>query len=108
MICIYLILRMAYMIDFTNLSSSSATIISIAIILLSGFLATRVTRLFNLPNVTAYILTGIILGPYVLNLISDSFVKGTAFLPDLALSFIAFSTGEFFKIETLKKAESRL
>jgi len=104
MICIYLILRMAYMIDFTNLSSSSATIISIAIILLSGFLATRVTRLFNLPNVTAYILTGIILGPYVLNLISDSFVKGTAFLPDLALSFIAFSTGEFFKIETLKKS----
>lgn len=89
---------------FSDLSSTSSTIISISIILLCGFLATRLTRLLKLPNVTAYILTGIVLGPYVLNLIPMSFVKGTDFLPDLALSFIAFSTGEFFRIETLKKS----
>lgn len=91
-------------IDINLMPKTSATIISIALILMSGFLMTRLTKLLNLPNVTAYILAGIILGPYVLKIIPTSFVENTAFLPDLALSFIAFSTGEFFKIETLKKS----
>lgn len=64
---------------------------------------TRLTKLLRLPNVTAYILTGILMGPFCLNLIPDGFVKGTEFLPDLALAFIAFSTGEFFKLSSLKK-----
>lgn len=91
-------------IDINLMPKTSATIISIALILMSGFLMTRLTKLLNLPNVTAYILAGIVLGPYVLKIIPTSFVENTAFLPDLALSFIAFSTGEFFKIETLKKS----
>lgn len=87
-----------------GLAPSAATVISISIILLCGFLATRLTRQIKLPDVTAYIVTGILLGPYFFNIIPLDFIKGTDFLPDLALSFIAFSTGEFFKIETLKKS----
>lgn len=68
-----------------------------------GFLATRVTKKLKLPNVTAYIITGILIGPYVLNLIPENIINGTAFLSDIALAFIAFSTGEFFKFSTLKK-----
>ncbi|MBQ1477216.1 MAG: cation:proton antiporter [Erysipelotrichaceae bacterium] len=86
------------------LSHSASVIISIAVILLSGFLFTRITKLLKLPDVTAYILAGIIIGPYVFDLIPASFVPGTDFLPDLALSFIAFSTGEFFRVENLKKS----
>lgn len=68
-----------------------------------GFLATRITKKLKLPNVTAYIITGILIGPYVLNLIPTKIIEGTAFLSDIALAFIAFSTGEFFKFSVLKK-----
>ena len=78
-------------------------IISISLMLMLGFLMTRVTKLCKLPNVTAYIVTGILIGPYCMNLIPRQVVEGTAFLPDIALALIAFSTGEFFKLETLKR-----
>ncbi len=92
------------MIRFDTLTSGSRAIICISVILMCGFLMTRITKLLSLPNVTAYIVTGILLGPYALNVIPLSFVEGSSFLPDIALSFIAFSTGEFFRIETLKKS----
>ena len=84
-------------------SSPAAVVISVALMLLGGFLMTRLTKLARLPNVTAYILTGILLGPFVLNAVSPRVVEGTAFLPDIALAFIAFSTGEFFRLDVLKK-----
>ncbi len=84
-------------------SPVSISIISIAVMLFAGFLLTRITKLLRLPNVTAYIVAGILIGPFCLNLIPNSFVEGTAFLADIALAFIAFSTGEFFQFKTLKK-----
>ncbi len=78
-------------------------IISIALMLFLGFAMTRVTKCVRLPNVTAYIITGILIGPHCLNLIPDDFIRGTDFLADIALAFIAFSVGEFFKLSTLKK-----
>ena len=87
----------------SSASPAASVIITISLMLLVGFLMTRITKKLRLPNVTAYILTGILLGPFCLNLIPDSFVEGTGFLPDIALAFIAFSTGEFFKISALKR-----
>ena len=84
-------------------SPVSITIISISIMLFVGFLLTRITKLIKLPNVTAYIVAGILIGPYCLNLIPSSFVTNTSFLADISLAFIAFSTGEFFRFDTLKK-----
>ena len=84
-------------------SPVSITIISIAIMLFAGFLLTRLTKLIKLPNVTAYIVAGILIGPYCLNLIPTNFVTNTSFLADVSLAFIAFSTGEFFRFDTLKK-----
>ena len=78
-------------------------IVSIAIMLFFGFLLTRLTKLLKLPNVTAYIITGIIIGPYCINLIPNYIISGMDFLSDIALAFIAFSTGEFFKFSVLKK-----
>ncbi|MGN1398952.1 MAG: cation:proton antiporter [Erysipelotrichaceae bacterium] len=95
------------MLDFLyeQLSDSQAAviIISLSIMLMAGFLMTRVTKKLKLPNVTAYIVVGILIGPYCLDLIPDHIVTNTAFLADIALAFIAFSTGEFFKISKLKK-----
>ena len=81
----------------------ATVIISVALMLFSGFVMTRLTRLAKLPNVTAYILAGILIGPYCLNLVPRSIIDGMDFLSDIALAFIAFSTGEFFKLDVLKK-----
>ena len=84
-------------------STISIVIIAIAIMLFSGFALTRITKLLKLPNVTAYIVAGILIGPYCLNLIPEKIVEGTSFLADISLAFIAFGTGEFFRLEVLKK-----
>ena len=84
---------------YNKLSSNAAVIIiSLAIMLLCGFLMTRITKKLKLPNVTAYIVTGIMIGPFCLNLLPQSFIEGTSFLADIALAFIAFSTGEFLSL----------
>ena len=86
----------------------AAVIISVALMLFAGFALTRITKLLRLPNVTAYILAGILIGPYCLNLVPQRIIDGTDFLSDIALAFIAFSTGEFFKLSVLKKSGMRV
>ena len=91
---------------FSNMAENGAVasvILSITAMLFLGFLMTRLTKRLKLPNVTAYIVTGILIGPYCLNLIPAGITDGMSFLSDIALAFIAFSTGEFFRLETLKK-----
>ena len=87
-----------------NLPQVPTVIISVALMLFSGFLLTRITKRLRLPNVTAYILAGILIGPYCLNLVPQRIIDGTDFLSDIALAFIAFSTGEFFKLSVLKRS----
>lgn len=86
-----------------NIDKNSAIIINLAIILISGFIFTRLTKKLKLPNVTGYIITGILIGPYTLNLIPKEFVTNIDFVTDIALAFIAFGTGKYFKLDELKK-----
>ncbi len=71
---------------------------------------TRVLKIFKLPAVTAYLIAGIIVGPYVLGQLN---IEGVGFLTleeveklsivsDVALGFIAFSIGNEFRLEELK------
>ena len=76
--------------------------------LICGFAVTRITKRLRLPNVTAYIVAGILIGPYCLNLVPKGVVSGMDFIADIALAFIAFSTGEFFKFDTLKKSGAKV
>lgn len=78
-------------------------IISIALMLFTGYGMTRITKRLHLPKVTAYILAGILLGPFCLDLVPGEVVSGMDFVADIALAFIAFSTGEFFRLETLRR-----
>ena len=50
-------------------SQASVVIITIALMLFTGYLMTRITRKFKLPNVTGYILAGILMGPYCLDMV---------------------------------------
>lgn len=88
--------------------SSAAVILSVAVMLLSGFLMTRLTKKLRLPNVTAYIVAGILIGPFCLDLVPKGIIDGTGFLADIALAFIAFGTGEFFRLPKLKTSAGRV
>ena len=83
-------------------SPVSAVILSIGIILMAGFLMTRLTKLLKLPNVTAYIVAGILIGPFCLKAVPQNVIDGSAFVSDIALAFIAFSAGEFFRFSSFK------
>lgn len=84
-------------------SPAASIMVSIAFMLFFGFLFTRVAKLLKLPNVTAYIIAGVVLGPYCLSVIPARVIEGMDFLSDIALAFIAFSAAEFFRFDVLKK-----
>ena len=84
-------------------------VISIALIL--GLASNRLVKKLNLPNVTAYLVVGILIGPYLLSLfndqlggiISEEIVHSFGIIVDIALGFIAFSIGSEFKLSSIKK-----
>lgn len=86
-----------------QINNTTTILISLSVILLSGFLLTRITKFAKLPNVTGYIIAGIIIGPYILNLIPLEIIKNMDFISDIALAFIAFGVGRFFKKEAFKE-----
>ncbi len=89
---------------FLSLSDHTAVILlSIAIILVAGFLLTRITKRLKLPNVTGYVVAGVIIGPFALQIIPADMVANMGFMSDIALAFIAFSIGRFFKKEVFKE-----
>lgn len=87
------------------------TLLSVSIALLAGLLMTRVFKPFKLPSVTAYLIAGVLVGPYCLGALG---IHGLGFndaadvgklslISDVALGFIAFSIGSEFRLEELKK-----
>ncbi len=86
-------------------------LLSLSIALFAGLMLSRVAKLFKLPAVTAYLIAGILVGPYVLGLIgipgigfiSHEDVSSYSIISDVALGFIAFSIGNEFRISQLKK-----
>ena len=93
---------------FTLPRSAGGVLLGVAILLTAGFLMTRLTRRLHLPNVTGYILAGILVGPYALNLIPAWLSGGMEFVTDLALSYIAFSAGRYFRIADLKRSGGKV
>ncbi len=82
----------------------SGIILTASIMLISGFLFTRLTKLAHLPNVTGYILSGVLIGPWCLHLIPREYIARMDFLTDVALAFIAFGVGKYFKLSALKRS----
>ena len=93
------------------MSSTVIVLLSLSAALLVGLILTRFAKLIGLPAVTAYLVTGIIFGPFVLGRLgvdglgfnSLAQVKSYSILCDLALGFIAFSIGNEFRLSQLKK-----
>lgn len=79
------------------------TLLALGIAMAVGLAATRLIKLIKLPNVTAYLVAGLIIGPSVLGILSKENVESMEVLVTLALGFIAFSIGGEFKLDSLKR-----
>lgn len=87
------------------------TLLILSVALFAGLMLSRLAKVLQLPAVTAYLVAGILIGPYVLGqlginglgLISHGQIKSLSLISDVALGFIAFSIGNEFRLATLKK-----
>ena len=85
-------------------------LLAIGLAMLAGLLLTRLTKRFNLPDVTSYLIAGLLVGPLVLGAFgvpglgfgSFEFVEEMGLICDVALGFIAFSIGNEFRLSELK------
>lgn len=87
------------------------TLLSVSIALLTGLIMTRFFKPLRLPSVTAYLIAGVLIGPYCLGRLgisgvgfsSSEQVGALALVSEVALGFIAFSIGNEFRLDELKK-----
>ena len=86
-------------------------LLSLSVALFAGLLLSRLAKLVKLPAVTAYLVAGILIGPYLLGalgikgigFVSMEDIKSYSILSDTALGFIAFSIGNEFRLSSLKQ-----
>lgn len=76
---------------------------TIALCLFLSLGATRIVKLVKLPNVTGYLIMGLIMGPYCLKVIPTDMIEQLSIIPEVALGFIALSIGAEFKLSYLKQ-----
>ena len=76
---------------------------ALAIAFAMGLFFSRLIRYIHLPNVTAYLLAGLAVGPYVLNVLTTDMNSQLSIISDVALGFIAYSIGGEFKLSYLKE-----
>jgi len=92
------------------MTQTASIFLSLSIALLSGLLLSRLAKKAKLPAVTAYLISGVLIGPFVLGAIGIPGIGITAdqiesfgLISDLALGFIAFAMGNEFRLAQLKK-----
>ena len=86
------------------------TLLSLSVAVLAGLLMTRVAKPLKLPSVTAYLVAGVLIGPYCLGLLgieglgfpTQESVDSLSLISEVALGFIAFSIGSEFRVSELK------
>ena len=84
-------------------------LLTLSIALLAGLLLSRLAKLVGLPAVTAYLVAGVIIGPFLLGRLgigfnpTDNSPEHYKILCDLALGFIAFAIGNEFRLSQLDR-----
>ena len=90
-------------------------LILLAIAVIGGLMLSRLTKLLNMPAVTAYLVAGLLLGPFCLGALqipglgfqSLEQVEGLSIINQTALGFIAFAMGSEFRLHQLKAMGSK-
>ncbi len=75
----------------------------LAIIIVTGLVFGRLAKFVHLPNVTGYLIGGLVIGPYVLGILPVGMVDNLGILSTMALAFIAFTIGTEFKFSYFKR-----
>lgn len=86
-------------------------LLTLSVAIFAGLMLSRVAKKLKLPAVTAYLVAGVLIGPYILGALgieglgftSHENVKSFGLLSDIALGFIAFAIGNEFRLAQLKK-----
>ncbi len=76
---------------------------ALAVAMAVGMAMTRVIKLIHLPNVTAYLIAGLLVGPFILNVLTPEMNNMLSIVSDVALGFIAYSIGGEFKLSYIKE-----
>jgi NhaP-type Na+/H+ or K+/H+ antiporter len=79
------------------------TVLSLGIILLAGVLAAKFLRRAKFPMVTTYLLLGIIIGPYLFNLVPEQILGASGLFSNIVLGIIAFTLGQNFSSSNFRK-----
>ncbi len=77
------------------------------IIIATGLLFGKFAKYLKLPNVTGYLLGGVIIGPSVLNIVKSDAIPGLELVSVVALGFIAFTIGNELKFDYFKKVGTK-
>lgn len=75
----------------------------LAVLLFAGLISAKLIKKLRLPDVTGYLLGGLLIGPYLLGILSAESAEGLAIISDMALGFIAFTVGGEFKFSYFKR-----
>lgn len=84
------------------------TLLALSLGMIVGLLMTRIMKKINLPNVTGYLIAGLIVGPYCLGIFNHENIDGLSIITEAALGFIAFSIGGEFKLSSLKQLGAKI
>lgn len=75
----------------------------LGITILAGIFVAKLLRKLKFPNVTGYLIAGVLIGHNVLNLVPKNIVSDLNIVSEVALGFIAFSIGSSFRISDLRR-----
>jgi Kef-type K+ transport system membrane component KefB len=84
------------------------TLLKISIVLIAGLIGGRVAGLLKLPNVTGYLVAGVLVGPSFLHVITAQDSVSLAIISDVALAIIAFSIGSEFLLKEIRKLGKKI
>lgn len=77
-------------------------ILSVGLILMSALVAGHLAQLVRIPEVTGYLLVGVVIGPAALDLITHDNIQTLGFLSDVALGLILFNIGSIFEANNFR------
>jgi Kef-type K+ transport system membrane component KefB len=80
-----------------------STILCLGIILVGALVAEKIVSYLKIPAITSYILLGILLGPYVLNVTGEGLMASSELFSNIVLGFIAFHIGKNFSLENFRR-----
>jgi Kef-type K+ transport system membrane component KefB len=77
------------------------------VVIATGLLFGKIAKYLHLPNVTGYLVGGLLIGPSILNIVNEEMLTHMDLVPAVALGFIAFSIGNEMKIVYFKRVGAR-